>query len=64
MGKRPAKTATPSSAPEPLDHRADAAQAFMSAWLPHHGVSADAFTQADAAALVAAVDAGAKASGS
>jgi hypothetical protein len=53
--------AAPAPAPEPVDHRADAAQAFMSGWLPAHAVAAGAFTQADAKALLVAIDAGAKA---
>lgn len=48
-------------APEPvtINHRADAAQAFLAGWLPQLGVSATAFTQADAQALLAAIDAAA-----
>lgn len=57
----PAVAPEPMPAPEPVNHRADAAQAFLSAWLPKHAVAASAFTTKDAEALIAAIDAGARA---
>lgn len=63
MIRKTAKPAAPVAAPEAVNHRADAVQAFMSAWLPQHGVSATVFKAADAEALLAAVDAGAAAAG-
>jgi hypothetical protein len=59
MVKKPASAAA--EAPEPVNHRADAAQTFMQAWLPGHAVAATAFTAEDAEGLLAAIDAGAKA---
>lgn len=60
MARKPFAPA-PAAAPEPVNHRADAAQAFVSAWAASQGVSASAFKAADAEALLAAIDAAAKA---
>ena len=62
MARKPSTPApAPVAAPAPVNHRADAAQAFMASWLPQHAVAANAFTAADAEALLAAIEAGAKA---
>lgn len=53
----------PAEAAKPVaksTHRADAAMAFIRVWLSAHPVPVDAFTNADAAALVAVIDASGK----
>lgn len=57
MARKPTPAPAPAAAPEPVNHRADAAQAFMSRWLPQHAVAANAFSTADAEDLLAAIDA-------
>jgi hypothetical protein len=61
MSKSTSAPAAPEEAAVPLNHRADAARAFLGTWLPQHGVAADAFSDEDAVALLVAIDAGAKA---